>query len=163
MRQLMVLQVPLQRPTPTVAPVIHWVVETGSSGRTGDQCTFIVEASRNDLLSLVAMITVMAEPSSMVKPREGECRVMRLPKLRMMLYPYVQRPMTIPIPPKALQELVGSKAEMIEHSLQDPVGDSGFPVRGKGSSRPDGVDSGEGPDGAEFVSTLEKGRRKSLT
>src|SRR5687768_4889040 len=31
MRQLIDLQVPEQRPTPTVAPVIHWVVETGSS------------------------------------------------------------------------------------------------------------------------------------
>lgn len=32
MRQLTVRQVPEQRPTPTVAPVMHCVVETGSSG-----------------------------------------------------------------------------------------------------------------------------------
>lgn len=31
MRQLIERQVPEQRPTPTVAPVMHWVVETGSS------------------------------------------------------------------------------------------------------------------------------------
>ncbi len=31
MRQLMVRHVPEQRPTPTVAPVMHCVVETGSS------------------------------------------------------------------------------------------------------------------------------------
>lgn len=66
MRQLMVRQVPEQRPTPTVAPVIHWVVEIGSLRR-------------------VARIIVIADPSSMENPREGECRVMRLPKFFMML------------------------------------------------------------------------------
>jgi hypothetical protein len=35
MRQLMVLHVPAVSPTPTVAPEIHWVVETGSSRRSG--------------------------------------------------------------------------------------------------------------------------------
>jgi hypothetical protein len=37
-----------------------------------------------DILSLVAIITAMAAPSSMVKPREGECRVSLFPRLRMM-------------------------------------------------------------------------------
>jgi hypothetical protein len=51
--QLIDRQVPLQRPTPTVAPQIHCVVEIGSARR-------------------VAIITVTAEPSSMEKPRLGE-------------------------------------------------------------------------------------------
>lgn len=82
MRQLIVRQVPLHRPTPTVAPVMHCVVLTGSA-------------------SLVAMIIVTAAPSSMEKPRAGECRVILFPSARMMLYPYVHRPTTIPAPPKA--------------------------------------------------------------
>lgn len=40
-----------------------------------------------DLLRRVAMITVMTEPSSMEKPREGDISVTRLPRLRMMWYP----------------------------------------------------------------------------
>jgi hypothetical protein len=36
MRQLIDLHVPEQRPTPTVAPVMHWVVETGSSMKKDD-------------------------------------------------------------------------------------------------------------------------------
>jgi hypothetical protein len=51
--QLIVRQSPLQRPTPTVAPVMHCVVETGSFNR-------------------VARITVMALPSSIENPRDGE-------------------------------------------------------------------------------------------
>lgn len=39
----------------------------------------------NNLLSLVAMITVTAAPNSIEKPREGEWRVIRLPRLRMIL------------------------------------------------------------------------------
>lgn len=66
MRQLILLHVPLQKPTPTVAPHMHWVVETGS-------------------LSLVAMMMVMAAPSSIEKPRDGECSVILLPSARMML------------------------------------------------------------------------------
>jgi hypothetical protein len=62
MRQLMDRQVPAQRPTPTVAPEIQWVVETGSAKR-------------------VAITTVMAEPNSMENPHDGECSVMRLPQL----------------------------------------------------------------------------------
>ena len=51
--QLTALSVPLQRPTPTVAPVMHMDVETGSA---------YCEKRR----------TVMAAPSSMEEPREGE-------------------------------------------------------------------------------------------
>ena len=80
--QLTVLHVPEHKPTPTVAPVIHWVVETGRARR-------------------VAMKTVTADPSSMEKPRHGEWRVNLLPRLRIMLYPYVQSAITIPAPPNA--------------------------------------------------------------
>lgn len=38
----------------------------------------------------------------MEKPREGEWSVRRLPRLRMMLYPYVHTPMAMAAPPKAL-------------------------------------------------------------
>lgn len=76
MRQLMAFHVPEQKPTPTVAPVMHCVVEMGSP-------------------SLVAMMTVMAAPNSMENPRLGECRVRRLPNWRIILYPYVQRPMAV--------------------------------------------------------------------
>ena len=51
--QLTALRVPLQRPTPTVAPVMHMEVETGR-----ENC----EKTR----------TVMAAPISMLQPREGE-------------------------------------------------------------------------------------------
>ena len=40
---------------------------------------------KEDVLSLVAMMIVTAEPSSIENPREGECSVIRLPRLRMML------------------------------------------------------------------------------
>lgn len=33
------------------------------------------------------MMTVVADPNSIEKPLEGEWSVIRLPKLRMMLYP----------------------------------------------------------------------------
>ena len=66
MRQLMVRQSPLHRPTLTVPPVMHRVVEMGRPKR-------------------VAMMMVMADPSSMEKPRDGEMRVMRLPRLVMIL------------------------------------------------------------------------------
>lgn len=94
MRQLIVLQVPLHRPTPTVAPVMHCVVLTGSA-------------------SLVAMMIVTAAPSSIEKPRAGECRVILFPSARMMLYPYVHRPTTIPAPPKArIQRGTGTLEEI---------------------------------------------------
>lgn len=51
--KLTALRVPLQRPTPTVAPVMHMEVETGS-----EYC----EKTR----------TVMAAPISIEQPREGE-------------------------------------------------------------------------------------------
>lgn len=51
--QLTALMVPLQRPTPTVAPVIHMDVETGR-----EYCE--------------KMRTVRAAPISMEQPREGE-------------------------------------------------------------------------------------------
>jgi hypothetical protein len=44
---------PLQRPTPTVEPVMQCVVEIGS-------------------LSCVARIIVITEPSELAKPREGD-------------------------------------------------------------------------------------------
>jgi hypothetical protein len=60
------------------------------SGGDGELCRLLVQLrSANSkgygILSLVAMMTVMAEPSSMEKPRDGECRVILLPRLRMML------------------------------------------------------------------------------
>lgn len=51
--QLTALNEPLQRPTPTVAPVMHMEVETGS-------------------LYWEKMRVVMAAPISMEEPREGE-------------------------------------------------------------------------------------------
>ena len=51
--QLTARHVPLQRPTPTVAPVMHIEVETGS---------LYCEKTK----------TVMAAPISMDEPREGE-------------------------------------------------------------------------------------------
>ncbi|KAG8419447.1 hypothetical protein J3458_004312 [Metarhizium acridum] len=75
------LQSPFARPTPTVAPVMHWVVDTGSE-------------------SLVAVRTVTALASSIQNPRLGEISVSRLPNVLMTWYPYVSRPSTIPPPPK---------------------------------------------------------------
>ncbi|KAJ6440691.1 iron-regulated transporter [Purpureocillium lavendulum] len=57
-------QSPLARPTPTVAPVMHCVVDTGRLRR-------------------VAMRTVTALASSMQKPRLGDISVRRLPSVRM--------------------------------------------------------------------------------
>lgn len=51
--QLTALKVPLQRPTPTVAPVMHIEVDTGS-------------------LYCEKIRMVMAAPISMDEPREGE-------------------------------------------------------------------------------------------
>ena len=51
--QFTALKVPLQRPTPTVAPVMHIEVDTGS---------LYCEKTR----------IVMAAPSSIDEPREGE-------------------------------------------------------------------------------------------
>ena len=64
--QLIARHVPEHNPTPTVAPVMHCVVLIGSD-------------------NLVAKITVTADPSSMLNPRDGLWRVKRLPRLRMML------------------------------------------------------------------------------
>lgn len=58
--QLTALREPLQRPTPTVAPVIHMDVETGS---------LYCENRR----------IVIAAPSSMDEPRDGEWYVSLLP------------------------------------------------------------------------------------
>lgn len=48
------------------------------------------------------MIMVKALPSSIENPGDGEWRVILLPRFRMMLYPYVHRPMTVPAPPNTL-------------------------------------------------------------
>lgn len=45
----------------------------------------MMDEPSNNLLSLVARMTVMAEPNSIENPREGEWRVIRFPRLRMML------------------------------------------------------------------------------
>jgi hypothetical protein len=66
--QLIARHVPEHKPTPTVAPVMHCVVLIGNANR-------------------VANMTVIAEPSSMLNPRDGLCRVKRFPRLRMILYP----------------------------------------------------------------------------
>jgi hypothetical protein len=58
--QLTALNEPLQRPTPTVAPVIHIEVDTGS-------------------LYWEKMRMVMAAPISMEDPRDGEWYVILLP------------------------------------------------------------------------------------
>ena len=89
--QFTALKVPLQRPTPTVAPVMHIDVETGSE-------------------YWEKMRTVMAAPISMEEPRLGEWYVILLPITTtgqqlamlshsgglnspfMMLYPYVISP-----------------------------------------------------------------------
>ena len=82
----MVRQSPLQSPTPTVAPVMHCVVDTGRAGnvslehRHGNKGTRI-----GDLPSRVARITVNALPSSIEKPRDGDCSVILFPRFRMML------------------------------------------------------------------------------
>merc|ERR1711963_181249 len=67
--QLTALKVPLQRPTPTVAPVIHMDVETGRA---------YCEKSR----------TVIAAPISMEQPRDGEWYVILFPMTIIILYPY---------------------------------------------------------------------------
>jgi hypothetical protein len=75
-------------------------------------------------LSRVAKIMVIADPNSIEKPREGEWRVMRLPRLRMMLYPYVHKPITIATPPKPLTgRLVPRQPKYERQHLQDPIGD----------------------------------------
>lgn len=74
-------QSPFAKPTPTVAPVMHCVVETGSR-------------------SLVAIITVMDVANSMQNPRVGDIRVRRLPNVRMTWYPKVSKPSTMAPPPK---------------------------------------------------------------
>ena len=87
----MVLQVPEQKPTPTVAPVMHCVVEIGSSVCPGvrekqqKEGVISQKGGMHLLLSLVAMMMVMVLPSSMEKPRDGECKVILLPKFLMML------------------------------------------------------------------------------
>ena len=63
-RQFVARQSPLQRETPMVEPTMHMVVETG-------------------IPYWAARMTVMDEPSSMLKPRVGEWRVRRLPRTRM--------------------------------------------------------------------------------
>jgi hypothetical protein len=80
--QLIVLHVLLQSPKPTVAPVIRRVVLTGSA-------------------NFVARIIVPAALSSIENPRLGECSVILLPSARIMLYPYVHSPTTMPAPPNA--------------------------------------------------------------
>ena len=74
--QLTALRVPLQRPTPTVAPVMHIDVETGR-----ENCE--------------KTSTVMAAPISIEQPLLGEWYVSLLPMTFIMLYPYVQRPSEI--------------------------------------------------------------------
>lgn len=64
--QLTALKVPLQRPTPTVAPVMHMEVETGSL-----------------YCEKIKMVT--AAPISMEEPRDGEWYVILLPMTFMML------------------------------------------------------------------------------
>lgn len=63
---LIALRSPLQRATPMVEPVMHIVVDTGNP-----YCD--------------ARMTVIAEPSSIEKPRDGEWSVILLPRTRMML------------------------------------------------------------------------------
>jgi len=79
--QLSALVSPLHNPTATVAPVIHCVVEIG-------------------MANWEASTTVMEAPSSIENPRDGECSVKRLPRTRIMLYPYVAKPRTMHAPPK---------------------------------------------------------------
>ena len=67
-RQFVARQSPLHRETPTVAPTIHIVVETG-------------------IPYWAARMTVIDEASSIEKPREGDMSVMRFPRTFMMLYP----------------------------------------------------------------------------
>jgi hypothetical protein len=55
-RQLNALRSPVQRPTAFVEPTMHCVVETGRARR-------------------IAMMAVIAEPSSIEKLRDGECNV----------------------------------------------------------------------------------------
>ena len=65
-RQLVARQSPLHNETPMVAPTMHMVVETG-------------------IPYWAARMTVIEAASSIEKPRDGEWRVIRLPRTRMML------------------------------------------------------------------------------
>ena len=65
--QFTALYVPLHRPTPTVAPVIHMEVDTGS-------------------LYCEKIKMVMAAPISIEDPREGEWYVILLPITFMMFW-----------------------------------------------------------------------------
>lgn len=60
----------------------QWLVRCCGSARAPRRI-----GSQDDILRRVAMIMVIALPNSIEKPRDGECRVMRLPKFLMMLYP----------------------------------------------------------------------------
>lgn len=112
-RQLIERRSPLQRATPTVEPVMHCQEgprcqsESGEEGKNNEAA--LPSSSRPEcrtarreldgvgpLVSRRApirrkleadgdLLTVMAEPSSIEKPRDGECRVIRLPRTRMML------------------------------------------------------------------------------
>ena len=64
--QFKAFQFPLHKPTAIVAPTMHCAVLTGRPKR---------DATR----------TVRADPSSMLKPRDGECNVNRFPRFFMTL------------------------------------------------------------------------------
>jgi hypothetical protein len=68
------------RPIPVMAPVMTCVVETGKP-------------------YLEATMTMMADVSSAQYPRELVIFTILTPRARMILYPYVARPTTIPTPP----------------------------------------------------------------
>ena len=70
--QLTALKVPLQRPTPTVAPVMHMDVDTGRA-----YCE--------------KMRMVMAAPNSMEEPRLGEWYVSLLPMTRNVSFRYLEQ------------------------------------------------------------------------
>lgn len=60
------------------------------------------------------MITVTTLPSSIERSRDGEWRVMRLPKFLMMLYPHLQTPTSNMAPPKA--RWMASVTDQARHS-----------------------------------------------
>jgi hypothetical protein len=67
---------------------MHWVVETGRA--IEELVSFFISGVMSRLAEVythnrVAMITVNALPSSIEKPREGDCNVILLPRFRMML------------------------------------------------------------------------------
>ena len=112
----------------------------------------------------VAMTTVNAAPSSIEKPRDGECRVSLFPSCRIILYPYVQRPIVIAAPKEnselCLLETIVVLCGWLTTVCQNP--NWYLASRANIICAPDAVDSRERTDGVrDIVRTMSEGCNRS--